>query len=95
MKDRAYEFELNRRYDGYTWGLAIMMYKIFDEKTGSGTTSKREVNCQLNNYTKKWLKIQWKKIVYEFTLDLAEMGSLSSKTRGTKYLFCVIDVFPK
>ena len=30
-----------------------MMYKIFDEKTGSGTTSKREVNCQLNNYTKK------------------------------------------
>ena len=35
------------------------------------------------------------KSVYEFTLDLAEMGSLSSNNWGTKYFFCVIDVFPK
>ena len=27
--------------------------------------------------------------------DLAEMGSLSSKDRGVKYLLCVIDVFTK
>ena len=27
--------------------------------------------------------------------DLAEMGSLSSKNKNVKYLFCVIDVFTK
>ena len=27
--------------------------------------------------------------------DLAEMGSLSSKTRGVKHLLCVINVFTK
>ena len=27
--------------------------------------------------------------------DLAEMGSLSSKSQGVKYLLCVIDVFTK
>ena len=27
--------------------------------------------------------------------DLAEMGSLSSKNRGIKYLLCVIEVFAK
>ena len=28
-------------------------------------------------------------------VDLAEMGSLSSKNRGVKYFLCVIDVFTK
>ena len=40
LKDRAYEIALNPRYDRYQRGLASMMYKIFDKKIGSGTTSK-------------------------------------------------------
>ena len=30
-----------------------------------------------------------------WVVDLVEMGSLSSKNRGVKYLLCVIDVFTK
>ena len=30
-----------------------------------------------------------------FKVDLGEMGSLSSKNQGARYLFCIIDVITK
>ena len=36
LKDRAYEIAKNHGYDGYQRALASMVYKFFDEKTGSG-----------------------------------------------------------
>ena len=36
MKDRPYEIAINPNYDGYQKGLASMVYKFFDKKTGSG-----------------------------------------------------------
>ena len=36
LKDRAYEIARNCGHDGYQRALAIMVYKIFDKKTGSG-----------------------------------------------------------
>ena len=36
MKDRAYKIIINPIYDGYIRGLATMVCKCFDEKTGSG-----------------------------------------------------------
>ena len=35
MKDRANEIDRNN-YDGYQRGLASMVYKVFNKKTGSG-----------------------------------------------------------
>ena len=40
LKDRAYEIARNPRYDGYKRGLATMIYKFFDKKTGSGAIAK-------------------------------------------------------
>ena len=36
MKDRAYKMALKSKYNRYQRGLASMVYKIFDEKIGSG-----------------------------------------------------------
>ena len=36
LKDRAYEIARNRNYEGCQRALASMVYKFFDEKTGSG-----------------------------------------------------------
>ena len=46
MKDRAYNVNINSKYDGYQRGLASMVYKFFDKKkTGSGA-NKNEVLAQ-------------------------------------------------
>ena len=101
MRDRAYEIAINSKYDGYQRGLAS---KFFDKKIGSGTTSKMRAN--LNEVLPQELhkpvitKCKRRKLYVRFkgniwVADLAEMGSLSSKNRGVKYLLCVIDVFTK
>ena len=41
LKDRAFKIAKNIKYDGYQKRLASMVYKFFDKKTGSGTTSKK------------------------------------------------------
>ena len=42
MKNRAYEIAKNLKHDWYQRGLASIIYKIFDKKTGS--TVKVNVN---------------------------------------------------
>ena len=36
LKDRAYEIAINAKYDGNQIGLASILYKFFDNKTGCG-----------------------------------------------------------
>ena len=37
MRDKAFNFAKNRKYDRYQWGLASIVYTFFDKKTsGSG-----------------------------------------------------------
>ena len=38
LKDRAYEIAKNHKYDEYQRALAILVYRIFDKKTGSGVS---------------------------------------------------------
>ena len=49
FKDRAYEFALNPKYDGYQRGLASVVYTFFDKKIGSGTKAnvKRSASSRL------------------------------------------------
>ena len=83
-----------------------MVYKFFDKKIGSGVraTSKTRTNVneilvqELNKPVNKKLK---RREVYPrfnddiWVTNLAEMGSLSSKNGGVKYLSCAIYIFTK
>ena len=44
LKDRACEIARNPRYDGYKRGLASVIYKFFDKKTGSGAIAKSKAD---------------------------------------------------
>ena len=48
LRDKAFNFAKNPKYDGYQRGLASMVYKFFDKKsTGSGVNIPLEFNEQL------------------------------------------------
>ena len=98
MKDRAYEIDRNRGYDGYQRALASMLYKFFDKKTGSRISVNEQLARELlKSVIKKFKKtkvyLRFKDNIW--VVDLAEMESLSSKNKNVKYLLCMIDVFTK
>ena len=71
MTDRAYEIARNHKYHGYQRALASMIYKIFDEKTGSEVSVNEELDEELhkpviknikNEKTKPFLKTIFKQI---------------------------------
>ena len=98
MKDRAYGIARNRKYDGYQRALASMVYKDFDKKTGLGISVNQQLAEELHKPVIK--KIKRRKVYARFkdniwSADLAEMGSLYSKSKNVEYLLCVIDVFTK
>ena len=75
-----------------------MVYKVFDEKTGSGANFNEELAQELHKpvikkFKRRKLCVRLKDNIWAAVL--AEIGSLSSKNRGVKYLLCVIDVFTK
>ena len=81
-----------------------MVYKFFDKKIESVKTS--QVTANVNEVLAQKLhkpmikKFKRRKVYARFkdniwAANLVEMGSLSSKNRGVKYLSCVIDVFSK
>ena len=79
FKDRAYEFALNPKYDGYQRGLASVVYTFFDKKIGSGT--KANVNEVLAHHLNKPVIKKFKrwKVCRRFkdiiwATNLAEMG---------------------
>ena len=78
--------------------LASIVYKFFDQNTGSGVS----VNEQLAEELHKPVinKSSRRKIYARFqdniwAADLSETGSLSSKNKNVKYLLHVIDIFTK
>ena len=92
LKDRAYEIAKNPKYDEYQRVLASMVYKFFF----------LSVNKELPQELHKPLikKFKSNKAYARFkdniwAADLTEMGSLSSKKQGIKYLLFVVDVFIK
>ena len=98
LKDRAYEIARNCKYDGYQRALASMVYKIFDEKTGSGMSVNEQLAEELHKAVIKKFKRRGnyaRFIDKTWSSDLAEMGSLPSKNKIVKYLLCVIDIFTK
>ena len=83
-----------------------MVYKFFDEKTGSGAIATSKAGVIVNEQLAEELhkpvikKLKRRKVYTRFkdniwAADLAEMGSLPSKNKNVKYLLCVIDFFTK
>ena len=101
LRDKGFKIASDPKYDGYQRGLASMVYKFFDKKSsGSGITNGS--NYQLANELHKAIIKKFKKRrVYSsfrdniWSIDLADMQSLSKYNKGVKYLFCVIDLFSK
>ena len=99
LRDKAYDIASNPKYDGYQRGLASMVYKFCDKNsTESGISSSSILADELRKSIMKKLK---KRKVYSqlkdniWGVDLADMQSLSRKTKGIKYLLCVIDLYSK
>ena len=63
LRDKAFEIANDRKYGGYQWGLASMVYKLFHKKSsGSGVTKQ---NYQLANELHRQI-IQEKKSLFIF-----------------------------
>ena len=97
LRDKAYDIASNPEYDGYQKGLASMVYTFFDKKTmGSGMA---EPNLKLANELHKPIirKFNKRKVYSEnvWSVDLADMKSLSKFNKRIKYLLCVTDLFSK
>ena len=75
-----------------------MVCKFFDKKTGLVIGVNEQLAEELHKPVIK--KFKRRKVYARFkdniwASDLAEIGSLSSKNKNVKYLWCVIDVFTK
>ena len=95
MKNRVYEIAANPKYDGYQSGIARMVHKFSDNKTGPGASATEELAQELHKPVIK--KFKRKKAYARFKDNiwaayLADVGSLSPFNRGVKYLLSVIDV---
>ena len=101
LRDKAFKIASNLEYDGYQRGLASMVYKFFNKKSGGGGIC-NELYYQLAEELHKSIikKIKKRKVYSSFGdhvwgVDLADMQSLSKYSKGNKYLLCAIDLFSK
>ena len=108
LRDKAYDIASNPEYDGYQRGLASMVYKFLDkastaepsslERMGSGIASSSILADELHNpvikkFNKRKVYSQLKDNIWG--VDLADMQSLSRKSKGIKYLLRAIDLYNK
>ena len=97
LRDKAYNIASNPEHDGYQRGLASMVYKFFDKKSmGSRIASSSILADELHKpiikkFNKRKVYSQFKDNIWG--VDLAEMQSLSRKSKGIKYLLCAIDLY--
>ena len=107
LRDKAYDIASKSEYGGYQRALASIVYKFFDKKSmGSGfknlkNTIKSSSSILVDELHKPVIKKFEKRKVYSqfkdniWGVDLANMQSLSRKSKGIKYLLWAIDLFSK
>ena len=61
LRNKAFNIAKNPKYDGYQGGLASMVYKFFDKKTGSGVNNEIKQNQQLTEELNKPIIKKFKK----------------------------------
>ena len=102
LGDKAFNIAKNPKYDGCQRGLASMVYKIFDKKSGGSGIVNNKENIQLAEELHKpiIIKFEKRKVYSSFRdniwgADLADMQLLSKFNKGFRFLLCVIDIFSK
>ena len=107
LRDKAFKIASDTKYDGYQRELASMVYKFFDKKSAllgkySGSGVDTEPNYQLTNELHRQIikKSKRQKVYSSFrdniwSVNLADMQSLSKFNKGINYLLCAIDLFSK
>ena len=101
LRDKAFKIASDSKYLDYQRGLASMVYKFFD-KNSSERGVAAGPNYQLANELHRQIirKFKRRKVYLSFTnniwsVDLADMQSMSKYNKGIKYLLCAIDLFSK
>ena len=101
LRDKAFKIGSDPKSDGFQRGLASMVYKCFDKKS-SGLGVDAEPNSQFASELDRHIirKFKRRKVYSSFrdniwSVDLADMQSLSKYNKGIKYLLCAIDIFSK
>ena len=110
LRDKAFKIASDQKYDGYERGLASMVYKFFDKKSGgngrpmssASLIANNKENIQLPDELHKPIirKLKNRKVYSSYRdniwgLDLADMQLLSKFNKGFRFLLCVIDIFSK
>ena len=96
---KAFKTASNPKDDTYQRGLASMVYKFFDKKSGGGGID-TEPNYQFANDFHRQIisKLKRWKVYSSFRdniwgVDFADMQSLSKYNNGIKCLLCATDLF--
>ena len=99
LRDKAFKIASDPKYGGYRRGLVSMVYKLFDKKSsGSGVATEpnyqlaNELHYQIiGNFKKRKIYSSFKDNIW--SVDLADMQSLTKFNKDIKYLLCAIDLF--
>ena len=103
LQGQAFFIIKNRKYDGYKYGLASMVYKFLIKKSSAGT-SKNEIlfNKELTEELYKPIigKSEKRKVHLSFIsinrgVDLAHMQLIRKFNKRFRFLLCVIDISNK
>ena len=101
LRDKAFKIASNPNYDEYQRGLASMLYIFFDKKS-SGGAIRPVPNYQLVNELHRQIIRTFKrrKLYSSFrdniwSVDLADIKSLSKYNKEIRYLLCAFELFSK
>ena len=102
LRNKAFKIASDQKYYGYQGGLASMVYKFFDEKSGGSGLANNNENIQLANelHIPIIKKFDKRKVYSSFKdniwgVALADMQLLSKFNKVFRFLLCVIDIFSK
>ena len=99
LRDKAFNFAKEPKYDGYQCGLTSMVYKCFDKKTSgigikNANISNKESEEELHRPAIRQFnkgKVHPPFIGNIWGADLADMQLISKFIKGCRFLLCAID----
>ena len=105
LRDKTFNIAKNPKYDGYHRVLASMVYDFFEKKTACSGVNMHENNERpldlAEEVHKRFIRKFKKETVYSrfkdniWGSDLPDIQLISKFNNGSRFLFCVIDIFSK
>ena len=102
LRDKAFNFAKNPKYDGYHRGIASMVYKLLIKNFWWGIKNENISNKELAEELHKPIIRKFNKTKVHSHLtdniwgaDLADMQMISKFNKGFRFLLCVIDTYSK